>query len=144
MSGSAPKPGLPIVAVAARSYDGLDEVTRVRYECGDLAEQTGLPLALVTRLHAMWTHHERPFFNGVADDGMMGTDELAEVVRALKIHSPLICASIARVISGGERVSFATFMRGYGWLHARTLRDALPFACARQQRDRAPPASQSP
>ena len=76
----------------------------------------------------MWARRERPFFTSVAEDGTISPDDLAELIRSLKIHSDLLCRSISRVISAGAPIGFAQFVRGYGWLHARTLREALPFA----------------
>ena len=114
---------------ATRSYDDVQsEAVRKNYVCGDLAEETRLPRELIERLHEMWARRERPFFTSVAEDGTISPDDLAELIRSLKIHSDLLCRSISRVISAGAPIGFAQFVRGYGWLHARTLREALPFA----------------
>ena len=77
----------------------------------------------------MWTERARPFFKDVDERGRLSTEGLAEVIRSLGVASALICGSISRVIAQGEpSVDFCAFVRGYAQLHARTLKEALPFA----------------
>lgn len=96
---------------------------------GDLAEQTRLPRELINRFSEMWSSKSPPFFMHVGDDGMLALEHLSELIRSLRVSSPSLLRSCCRVISHGEpAVSFATFVRGYASLHARTLKEALPFA----------------
>ena len=97
-------------------------------ECALLAEETRLPRELIVRFAEMWSAREPPHFKKVSDDGTLSPVDLAELVRGLKVTSPLLCRSIARVIGEGGTATFAQFVRGYGGLHSRTLREALPFA----------------
>eukprot|EP00900_Chrysochromulina_parva_P013436 jgi/Chrpa1/22093/Chrysochromulina_OHIO_Genome00009484-RA len=100
---------------------------------GDLADQTRLPRELIQRFGEMWHNGERPFFSRVdAESGLLPFDALEELVRSLKISQPVLYSSVARVISGatGAPVTFEQFVRGYAKLHARTLKEALPFAFA--------------
>ena len=100
-------------------------------EVGNLAEETRLPRELLERFYEMWRERQRPFFSQVEDDSTMAVTACAELVRTFKVSSAMLCTSIARVFSeGGERVSFSQFVRGYAKMHARTLREAMPFAFA--------------
>lgn len=120
---------MAISATALQKYADYDEETRRRLLCGDLAEETKLPRELLERFHEMWSARARPFFTDVAESGLLSQRSLAEVVRNLGVHSDLICRSISRVIAADQpAVDFGGFVRGYASLHARTLREALPFA----------------
>lgn len=96
--------------------------------CASLSEETRLPAELIRRFSHMWAQRDPPHFAKVTPDGTLEPDALAELVRALKVPSALLCASIARVIGEGGSASFPQFVRGYASLHSRTLREALPFA----------------
>ena len=107
----------------------VDDAAAMRI--GNLAEETKLPRELLTRFDEMWRERQRPFFSHVTDDGVLPLDGLRELLRSLKVSSTLLCDSVARVIAAGESaISFDTFVRGYAKLHARTLKEALPFAFA--------------
>lgn len=98
---------------------------------GNLSDETKLPRNLLQRFSEMWCNRDPPFFAKVSEDGTLAAGELCELVRSLKVSSALLCSSVTRVISGGaEAVDFETFVRGYARLHARTLKEALPFAFA--------------
>jgi Ca2+-binding EF-hand superfamily protein len=98
---------------------------------GNLSEETKLPRELIRRFCEMWYAREQPFFSAVTEEGVMPRAGLQEVVRTLKVSSPMLCKSIARVISQGEpAISFEMFVRGYAKMHSRTLKEALPFAFA--------------
>ena len=97
---------------------------------GDLADETRLPRELIQRFNEMWFARERPFFSNVDVDGMLHVDGLEELIRSLKISVPVLYQSVARVISTGKPITFEQFVRGYAKLHARTLKEALPFAFA--------------
>ena len=98
---------------------------------GDLAEETALPRELIRRFGEMWISRQRPFFSSVGENGKMPPSGIKEVARSLKVSSTLLCDSIARVLLGGEaELSFPAFVRGYAKMHARTLKEALPFAFA--------------
>ena len=97
-------------------------------ECALLSDETRLPRELVVRFGEMWSGREPPHFKKVSDEGTLSQDDLAELVRSLKVTSPLLCRSIARVIGDGAAASFAQFVRGYAGIHSRTLKEALPFA----------------
>jgi Ca2+-binding EF-hand superfamily protein len=114
---------------ALQKYGEYDEETRRRLLCGDLSEETKLPRELLERFHEMWCGRARPFFSDVAESGLLSRHGLAEVVRNLGVHSDIICRSISRVIAADQpTVDFGGFVRGYASLHARTLREAIPFA----------------
>ena len=101
-----------------------------------LAEETKLPRELIVRFDEMWRERQRPFFSAVEDDpdneaGTLSLEATAELIRTFKVSDPAICASIARVFAAGaQRITFSAFVRGYTKMHARTLREALPFAFA--------------
>ena len=98
---------------------------------GDLAEETKLPRELLTRFDEMWRAKQYPFFSHINDDNLLPYDGLKGVVRSLKVSSTLLCDSVTRVIAAGaDAISFETFVRGYAKLHARTLKESLPFAFA--------------
>ena len=103
---------------------------------GTLADETKLPRELIARFEEMWRDRQRPFFSAVEDDpndsgGTMSLDAAADLVRTFKVSDSMLCASIARVwAAGAPRITFALFVRGYAKMHARTLREALPFAYA--------------
>ena len=100
-------------------------------QLGDLAEETRLPRELLERFDEMWRQRQRPFFSRVGDDGLLPLKGLQELVRSLKISSTLLCDSVSRVVAGGAAaITFESFVRGYAKLHARTLKEALPFAFA--------------
>ena len=98
---------------------------------GDLAESTKLPRELLARFDEMWRARQQPFFSRVNDESLLPLDGVRELIRSLKVSSPLLCDSVARVIAeGAAAITFSTFVRGYAKLHARTLKEALPFAFA--------------
>ena len=100
-------------------------------QVGDLAEETRLPRELLVRFDEMWRERQRPFFSRVGDDGLLPLEGLQEIVRSLKISSALLCDSVSRVVAdGAAAITFESFVRGYAKLHARTLKEALPFAFA--------------
>jgi len=117
------------VPTAVQKYTDYDEETRRRLLCGDLSEETKLPRELLERFYEMWSSRSRPFFTDVDEAGLLSRGSLSEVVRNLGVHSEIICLSISRVIAlEGPTVDFSGFVRGYAQLHARTLKEALPFA----------------
>ena len=111
--------------VSSSDTSSLDAVA------GDLSDETRLPRELVKRFGEMWYARQQPFFHKVSEDGVMACDDLDEVVRTLRVSSPLLRRSIVRVISdSAPTVTFEQFVRGYAKIHSRTLKDALPFAFA--------------
>ena len=115
------------VATSPRNMD--DDATALLL--GDLAESTKLPRELLARFDEMWRARQQPFFSRVNDESLLPLDGVRELIRSLKVSSPLLCDSVARVIAeGAAAITFSTFVRGYAKLHARTLKEALPFAFA--------------
>ena len=101
--------------------------------CAELAAETGLPPLLVSRFRQMWVTREAPFFAAVSEEtDTLACAALAELVRSVaRVASEVVSGSMARVMCGAAgAVDFEGFVRGYGRMHARTLRDALPFAFA--------------
>jgi len=108
-----------------------DEDERGRHNfVADLAEETGFPRSLVSKLLDMWRAGSPPHFTHVVD-GALPPAGLSAIVRDLGVTHPLLLRSVVRVITRdapeGGGLDFARFMRGYGWLQSRTLADALPF-----------------
>ena len=101
--------------------------------CAELAAETGLPPLLVSRFRQMWVTREAPFFAAVSEEtDTLACAALAELVRSVaRVASEVVSGSMARVMCGAAgAVDFEGFVRGYGRMHARTLRDALPLRCA--------------